>query len=98
MAFPPPYEAGQQSRRFYDGGVIPDAAAAVTTGTDLGEHCVGLYIGVGGDVSVYFNTDPNGATPVLFKAVPQGAILPGRFRSVDAAATTATNIVALLYL
>jgi len=48
----------------------------------------GLYVGVTGDVTVQSVT----GTSVLFKAVPAGAIIPGRFIRVMVTGTTATNI------
>lgn len=51
----------------------------------------GLYVGVGGDISLI---SPQGDT-VLFKGVPTGAILPVAANVVRATGTTATDIVAL---
>lgn len=51
----------------------------------------GLYVGVGGDISL---VSPQGDT-VLFKAVPTGVVLPVAASIVRATGTTATNIVAL---
>lgn len=53
--------------------------------------CDNLYIGVAGDVSVILEDD---TAAVLFKAHPVG-YLQGRVKSVEATATTATNILAL---
>ena len=50
-----------------------------------------LYIGVSGDVVA---VTPSG-TPIIFKGVPQGAILPIISSRVNATGTTAANIVAL---
>lgn len=54
--------------------------------------CRALYIGVGGDAAVIF---PGNATPVVFKNLASGTILPAQVLRVNATATTATNIVAL---
>lgn len=53
-----------------------------------------LYVGVVGDVTVVMAEDP-AQTPVTFKAVPAGTILPIAVSLVKAALTTATNIVAM---
>lgn len=53
--------------------------------------CRALYIGVAGDVSVI---PANSTVAVVFTAAPVG-ILPVQVRRVNAAGTTATNIVAL---
>lgn len=52
----------------------------------------GLFVGGAGDVSV---VDPVTASPVVFKAVPAGSILPIRTARVLATGTTATFIVGL---
>jgi hypothetical protein len=49
---------------------------------------VGFYVGVTGDVTV----QSVAGSSVLFKAVPAGAIIPGRFIRIMSTATTATNI------
>ncbi len=54
----------------------------------------GLYVGGVGDVTVVFAQDAT-LTPVVFKAVPVGAVLPISVTQVRATGTTATNIVAL---
>ena len=61
--------------------------------TDLTRSTRGLYIGVGGDVTVVFVDDP--ATAITFTDVPSGVILPIRVNRVNATATTATNMVGL---
>lgn len=51
-----------------------------------------IYVGVAGDISIRLIDD---ATPVLFKAVPAGSVLPVRTSLVRATGTTATNLIAL---
>jgi len=51
-----------------------------------------LWIGTGGDVNVQ---GVNNASPVMFRNVPNGFIVPVRVRKVLATGTTATDIVAL---
>ena len=53
----------------------------------------GFYVGVGGDVAI---EQPGNDTPVVFKNVPEGAILPIAITKVNATSTTATDILGLL--
>ena len=61
--------------------------------TDLsGGPCRAIYVGTGGDVTVY----PKGSTTeVTFKNVATGAVLPVVAQRIRATNTTATNLVAL---
>ena len=70
------------------------AVTAVDGGSDhsLGATYEAFYIGVGGDISLDCAT--SGAN-IVFKNVASGQILPVRATVVNAANTTATNIVAL---
>lgn len=70
------------------------AVTAVHGGSDhsLGATYEAFYIGVGGDISLDCAT--SGAN-IVFKNVASGQILPVRATVVNAANTTATNIVAL---
>lgn len=68
------------------------AAVTKSDSIDLPEPCRALYIGVTGDVSVL---GVNASAPVVFKAVPAGAILPVNAIRVYNTATTATDIVAI---
>ncbi len=52
---------------------------------------IGLYVGVGGDVSVA--NDEN--VSVTFSNVPSGTILPILFRRINAVGTSASNLLAL---
>lgn len=70
--------------------VSPDDAADLPRFDS--NRVIALYVGTGGDVSV--TADDNIAT-VVFAAVPSGTFLPLTVRRVNAAATTATNILAL---
>lgn len=82
--------------RFFDGS--PDlkhfTTAAAVTPNDSADlqmgQCLGLYIGVSGDVAL----DTPSSTNVLFKAVPVGVLNVAATR-VRATGTTATNLVAL---
>lgn len=51
-----------------------------------------LYVGGAGDVVV---VPRNSTSPVTFKAVPVGTILPISIQGVNATGTTATNLVGL---
>jgi hypothetical protein len=53
--------------------------------------CRGIYIGVGGDVSI---VDLGGVT-VVFVGTAAGSVLPVQTARVNATATTATSLVAL---
>lgn len=68
---------------------------AVTTSDVVGGNFTtparGLYVGVGGNVSV---VPPTGAA-VTFVGVPAGSILPVEAIRVNTTGTTATNIVGL---
>ena len=61
--------------------------------TDLAYATRGLYVGVGGDITVVFVADV--ATAVLLTDVPSGVILPICITRVNSTATTATNMVGL---
>lgn len=73
------------------GSQIPNDGAAVTPSdtTLLNDACIGLYVGVAGDVTVDW---VGGETDSLYKAVPAGSTLVGRFLRVKSTGTTATNI------
>lgn len=53
-----------------------------------------VYVGVTGDLTVIMWGDAT-QTPVLFKAVPAGTLLPIAVTQVKATGTTATSILAL---
>ena len=77
-------------RTFHDGAIIPDGCQPITPGTQLREPCIGIYVGGSGDLVV----DMVDSTGTPLKAVPAGTLLTGRFINVQAAGTTATNLVA----
>ena len=66
--------------------VVPNDAA------DLPEATRALYVGTGGDIAL---VDAAG-NAVIFKAVPQGSVLPVRARAVRVAGTTAADLVGLV--
>jgi len=70
------------------------AVTAVDGGSDhsLGATYEAFYIGVGGDISLDCATS---GSNIVFKNVASGQLLPVRATVVNAANTTATNIVAL---
>lgn len=59
---------------------------------DLAKIPKALWVGTGGDVAV---RGVNNASPVVFRNVPNGFIIPVRVVRVLATGTTATDIVAL---
>jgi hypothetical protein len=65
--------------------ITPNDTATFTNNTR------GIYIGVGGDVSVKMVGGEN----ILFKAVPQGVVLPVRAQQVFNFGTAASNLVGL---
>jgi hypothetical protein len=72
-------------------------AAAVTAHnstniTGAGDRGFLIYVGVGGDVSV---ETIGGQTPIVFKNMASGTILPVRVVRVNSTNTTATNMVAI---
>ena len=71
-------------------------AITPTDNTQIGPFAA-LYIGGFGDVTVVMrNGDGNGGvTPVTFKAVPAGTLLPIAVQGVNATNTNATNILGL---
>lgn len=71
-------------------------AQAVTPadGVDLIDITRYVYVGVTGDLTVIMQDDAT-KTPVLFKAVPAGTLLPIAVGMIQATGTTATSIVAL---
>ncbi len=66
--------------------VVPD------DGTDLPVNCRDLYIGGSGDVSAILVGD---SSPVIFKNIPTGSILPISVKRVVSTLTTAADIVGL---
>ena len=70
------------------------AVTAVSGGSDhnLGSTFEAFYIGVGGDISLDLASS---GSDIVFKNVASGQLLPVRAATVNAAGTTATNIVAL---
>ena len=78
-----------------DAVTIPATAAIAVTPHDtneLAEYSRGIYLGVGGDVTVVMS---NGGTAVLFKNLAGGIIHPIRAKIIKSTGTTATNIVAV---
>lgn len=59
----------------------------------LDPYVRGMYVGVGGDVTV---TGVGDTDSVTYLNVPQGATLIGRFKKVHATGTTATNLIGLV--
>jgi hypothetical protein len=90
--------AGQDSIRLYRGGVVPDDWIPITVDTDLGDRVAGIYVGVGGDLTVWCCQAQPGQAGRLIKAAPAGAILPGRFRYVGSTGTTASSLMALVFV
>lgn len=74
-----------------------EAVEVTPADTDLAKYTRALYIGGTGDVAVIMAHEnvADGTTVVTFKGVLAGSILPIRVSQVRAA-TTATDIVALL--
>lgn len=62
---------------------------AIVIGTAF-EKCRGVYVGVGGDVSIV----ANGLT-VVYKGAAAGSIIPIAATKVNTSGTTATDLVAL---
>lgn len=50
-----------------------------------------IYVGVGGDIAAVGADN----TPVTFKSVPTGTLLPIRLRRINESGTTATDMVAI---
>ena len=73
--------------------LYPRKVVAVTPNDSTAVDFVGLYIGIGGDVSLRPAADTSGS--VLFKNVPSGSFLPIQTNLVLSTATTATNILGL---
>lgn len=70
-------------------GGIPAQWEANTPSDTAFVDYMGFYVGVTGDV----NVQSVAGTSVLFKAVPAGAVIPGRFIRIMSTSTTATNIL-----
>lgn len=81
MSNPTPAAAVPAASKFF--AVTPSDTA------DLAPMALALYVGTGGDIVAQ---DPDG-NEVTFSNVPQGAILPGRFRRVLNTSTTASNLI-----
>lgn len=70
------------------------AAVTPSDSAQLADAAHGLYVGGGGDLTVVFSADAT-MTPITFKAVPVGTVLPVSVIQVRATGTLATNIIAL---
>ncbi|HWK44914.1 MAG TPA: hypothetical protein VNT30_09345 [Stellaceae bacterium] len=66
-------------------------ALTPTDNTQIGPFSA-FYVGVTGDVTV---VPRDSVTPVLFKAVPAGTLIPMAVQGVNATGTSATNILGL---
>lgn len=91
MALPTvPYNPGAPSRQVDPAGF----AAAVTPNddTDVAPLARGVFVGVGGDLTVVME---GSLVTTTFKNVGDGQLLPIRVRRVMATGTTATNILTL---
>lgn len=69
--------------------LIPSAWVTVTPSDTTAVNLVGFYVGTTGNVAAQ---SVEGAT-VIFKAVPAGQYIPGRFVRIMSASTTASDIV-----
>lgn len=79
--------------RFVDNGSAVSAVAITPNdSTDLAAITRGLFVGTGGNLSLILADD---SSPVLFKNVPAGSVLPLRVKRVRAANTTAADILGL---
>lgn len=86
--------SGIQAPAAYAESITPaDADLALFT---AGSFTRAIYVGGTGDVAVKMaGGDDEGDSIVVFKAVPEGAILPLRVSQIRTTDTTATLIVAL---
>lgn len=73
-------------------GIATRGSVVVPSNDTLIGPTVGLYVGLGGDVTVEFMTND---TPVTFVDVPTGTFMPVSVRKVNATGTDAESIVAL---
>jgi len=71
------------------------AAIAPNDDVDLSEAPKGLYVGEGGDIAMIGLADPPGASGIIWRNVPSGALLPFRPRRVLATGTTAGDLIAI---
>lgn len=76
--------------------IKPAVRGAVITPSDGGSHNFrAIYIGTGGDLAVLMSEDGT-STPVVFKNVPSGTMLPISIKQVRLTATTALDLVGVL--
>lgn len=76
----------------------PGEKATVVTPSDIADLLVtpkSLYIGTGGAIAMIGDNEDPSALPVVWRNVPDGAILPFRPRRIMATGTTATDIIAI---
>jgi hypothetical protein len=59
---------------------------------DLFTTCRGIFVGVGGDISLVLAEE---SSPVLFKNIPDGSVIPLAVKKVESTLTTATDLVGL---
>lgn len=62
---------------------------------DLTDVPKGIYVGVGGDITMIGVGAPDSATGILWKNVPAGALIPFRPRRILTAGTTASSMLAV---
>lgn len=74
---------------FQNNGIVNNWSA-VTPSDTADNYFNGLYVGVGGDVSI---KGADNGTQITFKNVPTGALLPVATAKVMSTNTTATNIL-----
>lgn len=72
------------------------AAAVIPSNTaDLLETPKAIYVGTGGDIAMIGDNEADGAVAVVWRNVPDGAIVPFRPRRIMATGTTASAMIAI---
>jgi hypothetical protein len=74
--------------------IKPAVKASLVTPNDSAVNSFrALYVGTGGNLNLLLQSD---SAPVLFKNIPNGAVLPFSVSKVLSTSTTASDIVGLL--
>ena len=72
-------------------GQVPQQAAELATGSDVdfNTNCIGVFVGTGGDIDL----EMRGGAACLYKNVPNGTPLYGRFSKYVDADSTVEDVV-----
>ena len=83
----------------YSGVADPGERAVVIVPSDTVDFVLtpkAIYVGTGGDIAMIGDNEDVGATAIVWKNVPAGAVVPFRPRQILETGTTAADMLAIL--